>query len=123
MVEIRYGENYEVANLAGQSVAEAREQFKGEFGIAGKAGARINDRKVKGKMEAEVRLADNDRLTFTEAKVGKGVFLVGALLLALSVTGGVFAFGLTTASTDFDQVTKSGEDFATVSSNTTTAVD
>ena len=55
-------------------------------------------------------------------RFGKGAYLVGALLLALSVTGGVFAFGLTTASTDFSSVTKSGEDFASVTSNTTTAV-
>ena len=122
MVEIRYGENYEVANLAGQSVAEAREQFKAEFGISGKARARINDNKVKGKMEAEVKLADNDKLSFTEARAGKGAFLVGALLLALSVTGGVFAYGLTTASTDFSSVTASGEDFAEVSSNTSSAI-
>ncbi|MBA7705412.1 hypothetical protein ES703_114240 [subsurface metagenome] len=28
MVEIRYGEHYEMADLTGRSVAEAREQYK-----------------------------------------------------------------------------------------------
>ena len=80
MVEIRYGDYNEAADLAGQSVAEARQQFKGELGIPEKATARINGRKVKGTLEGETCLNDDDRLTFARTR-GKGVFLVGALLL------------------------------------------
>ena len=39
MVEIRYGEHYEMADLAGKSVAQAREQYKQEFDIPDKAKA------------------------------------------------------------------------------------
>jgi hypothetical protein len=61
-------------------------------------------------------LNDDDRLTFAVSK-GKGAYLVGALLLALAVTGSVFAFGFinasvtltgTAASTDFATVNTSG---------------
>ena len=47
MVEIRYGDQYEVTDLAGQTVNEAREQFRSEFGIPDKARAKLNGSKVK----------------------------------------------------------------------------
>ena len=96
MVEIRYGDYNEAADLAGQSVAEARQQFKGELGIPEKATARVNGKKINGKLEGETCLNDDDRLTFARTR-GKGVFLVGALLLTMAITGGVFA---TTATSD-----------------------
>jgi molybdopterin converting factor small subunit len=90
MIEIKYGDQYEVADLAGQTVSEAREQFKAEFGIPDKAKAKLNGSKVKSSAELDTVLNDDDKLTFAVSR-GKGAYLVGALLLALAVTGGVFA--------------------------------
>ncbi len=95
MVEIRYGENYEMTDLAGKSVAQAREQYKQEFGIPDKAQARLNDKGIGKKHEPKTALGDNDSLTFAE-KSRKGLFFIGAILLALAITGGVFAYGQTT---------------------------
>ena len=53
MVEIRYGEQYEVANMAGLTVGEAREQFRTELGIPDNARAKLNGRKVKGNLEQD----------------------------------------------------------------------
>ena len=89
MVEIRYGEYNESADLAGQSVAEARKLFKGELGIPEKATARINGKKVNSQLEGETCLTDDDRLSFSQGR-GRGIFLLGSLLLTLVVTGGVF---------------------------------
>ncbi len=52
---------------------------------------------------------------------GKGIFLLGALLLALAITGGVFAYGFINASTSFT-VTAKTSDFANVARNTDNAV-
>ena len=117
MVEIRYGDYYEVAELAGQSITDARQQFRAELCIPGKARAKLNGKKVDAKLESEISLCDDDKLSFAAAG-GKGAYLAGALLLALAVTGGVFAYGYITASTTLS-VTASGEDFASVTANTT----
>jgi len=115
MVEIRYSDNYEIADMAGKPVSEARELFKAEFGIPAKAGAKLNGKKVKGKLESETCLCDDDKLTFAEAKSRKGAFLVGAMLLTLAVTGSVFAY---TATTDTASMTLSAQsDYATVTAN------
>jgi methyl-accepting chemotaxis protein len=98
MVEIRYREQYGIANLAGQTVSEAREQFKTEFGIPDKARAKLNSSKVKTSAEFDTVLNDDDKLTFSISR-GKGAYLIGALLLALAANGGVFAFGFFNAST------------------------
>jgi methyl-accepting chemotaxis protein len=98
MVEIRYREQYGIANLAGQTVSEAREQFKTEFGIPDKAGARLNDSRVKPSAELDTVLNDDDKLTFSVSR-GKAAYLIGALLLASAATGSVFAFGFINAST------------------------
>ena len=95
MVEIRYGEHYEMADLAGRSIADAREQYKQEFGIPDKAQARLNSKGIGKKHEPKTALGDNDNLTFAE-KSRKGLFFIGAILLALAITGGVFAYGQTT---------------------------
>ncbi len=116
MVEIRYGENYEMTDLAGKSVAEAREQYKLEFGIADKAQAKLNGKGIKSKQEPERILSDEDKLSFAEKSRG-GLFLMGAFLLALAITGGVFAYGWTTATITLAVTEKS--DFAAVSANTT----
>lgn len=98
MVEIKYGDQYEVTDLAGQTVSEAREQFKSEFGVPDKATARLNGSKVKSSAELDTVLNDDDKLTFAVSR-GKGAYLIGALLLALACTGGVFAFGWINATT------------------------
>ena len=116
MVEIRHSSDYEVSDLAGLSVSEARKQFKNELGIPDNAHAKLNGRKVNGKLEAETYLCDEDKLTFAAAKGGKGVFLVGALLLALAATGSMFAYGYLTQSTSLS-ATATGGDFAQATVN------
>jgi hypothetical protein len=93
MVEIIYGDHYKQAELAGKSVAEARGQYQDEFGIPSKAQAKLNDNWVKTKREAETELSDDDQLSFEVKQRGKIPVLAGALLLALAITGGVFAYG------------------------------
>ena len=96
MVEIRYGEHYEMADLAGKSVAQAREQYKQEFDIPDKAKANLNSKGIRQKHEPVTALGDNDSLTFAR-KSRKGLFFIGAILLAVAITGGIFAYGATTA--------------------------
>jgi len=95
MTEIRYGEYYEMADLAGKSVAQAREQYKQEFGIPDKAQAKLNGKGIRQRQEPKIALSHNDSLTFAQ-KSRKGLFFIGAILLALVITGGVFAWGATT---------------------------
>ena len=120
MVEIKYGNNYEASDLAGQSVDEARKQFKAEFGIPDKATARLNGSKVKGEMESEVTLCEDDKLSFAKSSV-RGAYLAGALLLALAVTGGVFAYGWINSTVTLTAAAAT-QDFAAVSANTTTPI-
>ncbi len=111
MVEIRYGENYEMADLAGKSVTQAREQYKQEFGIPDKAQANLNSKGIRQKHEPKTALGHNDSLTFAQ-KSRKGLFFIGAILLAMAITGGIFAYGATTATVS---LTLTGTtDFATV---------
>jgi hypothetical protein len=116
MVEIKYGEQYEVSDMAGLTVSEAREQYRTEFGIPDKARAKLNGSKVKASMECDTVLNDDDKLTFAVSR-SRGAYLVGALLLALAVTGGVFAYGFINASTTLSATISSN--FADVSVNTT----
>jgi len=111
MVEIRYGDHFEVSELAGQTVSEARDQFKAEFSISNKAQAKLNGSKVKTKAELDTVLNDDDKLTFAVSH-GRGVYLVGALLLALAITGGVFAAGWINNTTSIGATV--GENFANV---------
>ena len=96
MIEIRYGEHYEMADLAGKSIAQAREQYKQEFGIPDKAQANLNSKGIRQKHEPVTALGDNDNLTFAQ-KSRKGLFFIGTILLAAAITGGIFAYGATTA--------------------------
>lgn len=114
MVEIRYKGNYEVADLAGKSLADVRHQYKERFGIPDKAGIRLNDAKIKPHLESEVKLRDADEVSFAEAKIARGALLAGALLVALAVTGGVFASGYLTNTVTLGLVTSGGGDFASV---------
>src|SRR4030066_219678 len=86
MVEIRYGDQYEVSDLAGQTVCEARELFKTDLGIPNKAQARLNGSKVKPSAELDTVINDDDKLTFAVSR-SRTPLLIGALLLALAVTG------------------------------------
>ncbi len=115
MVEIRYGDQYEIVDIAGQTVSEAREQFKAEFGIPDKAKAKLNSSKVKSNAEIDTVLNDDDKVTFAVAR-SRTPFLIGALLLALAATGGVFAFGFLNANVTLSATTHS--DFANVTANT-----
>jgi len=83
MVEIRFKDQYEETELAGQTVSEAREQFRKEFGIPERATARLNGTKVKGSAEFDTVLQEDDTLTFNVPR-GMGLYLVGAALLALA---------------------------------------
>ena len=98
MVEIKFGEYYEKSELAGMSVAEAREEFETAFGIPEKAKAVLNGRAVKKDEESQILLSDDDKLAF-RARSRKGLVAVGALLLALAVSGVSFAYTQTTATT------------------------
>jgi hypothetical protein len=115
MVEIIYREQSEVAELAGKSVAEVREQYKTEFGIPDRAQAKLNGKTLKRKLEADMRLCDDDELSFAQ-KGRRGLFVIGATLLAMAITGGIFAYGATTTTIglavtdygDFAAVTAAG---------------
>jgi hypothetical protein len=104
MIEIMYGDHYKQAELAGKSVAEARGQYQDEFGIPDKAQAKLNSKPVKKKLEAETKLGYGDELSFEVKKASKIPFLAGALLLALTITGGVFAYGFMTGMAIFPMV-------------------
>lgn len=97
MIEISYGEYYELADLAGKSVAEVRELYKPEFSIPDRAKASLNGKQLKRKLESEIKLGDEDELSFEE-KDRRVLVLLGALLFTLALTGGLFAFTYTTAS-------------------------
>ncbi|OGO41530.1 MAG: hypothetical protein A2137_06170 [Chloroflexi bacterium RBG_16_58_8] len=115
IIEIKYGDQHEVADLAGLTAGEAREQYRAEFGIPDKATAKLNGSKVKGGAEFDTVLNDDDKLTFATSR-GMGAYLVGAVLLALAITGGVFAFGFVNASTSLN-VSTINSNFADVSVN------
>ncbi len=117
MVEIKFRDQFEVADLAGKTVSEAREQFHDEFGIPVKASAKLNGETVKGSAEIDTVLADDDKLTFAVSR-HVGLYLVGAALLALAVTGSVFAFGFINASTSLN-ATSVNSNFADVTANAT----
>lgn len=115
MIEIRYSEHSEQADLAGESVAQAREQYKSVLGVPDKAKAYLNGKRVKPELEPDLKLNDCDELSFKEGS--KMPLLVAALLLTLVVTGGMFAYAQTSVSIDVG-VTREA-DFVSVSGNAT----
>jgi hypothetical protein len=117
MIEIRFKGNSEAADLAGQTIAEARGLYKSDLGIADKAVAVLNGKKLKSGVEAATVLENNDSLEFKKVKGNKAMYLVGALLLALAVTGGVFAFGFTNGTATISAAI-ANSDFASVTANT-----
>jgi hypothetical protein len=117
MVEIRYGENQELAELTGKTIAEVREQYKQEFGIPDRAKAKLNGKGIGKKLESVTDLYDEDELCFEE-KSRKGLVMLGAFLLTLAITGGLFAYTATT-STGTITVTVGGGNYGDVSANST----
>ena len=117
MVEISYGEHYELAELAGKSVVEVRELYKTEFEIPDRAQAVLNDKPLKKKLEDKIRLEDSDGLSFEEKERSRKPLFVTALLLALAISGGLFAYTWTTATATLVAQTTYG-DFASVTANT-----
>lgn len=116
MIEIRYGGHSEQADLAGMSVAEARERYGLIFEIPDRAKAYVNGKQVKKDKEPYLRLCDCDELSFKEGS--KVPVLLVALLAALAATGGVFAYTFFTATTTIG-VTAAQADFVEVSANMT----
>jgi len=117
MVKIIFGEHSQQADLAGKSVAEARELYRSEFGIPDRAQASLNDTQLKKKLEPETKLGDEDKLAFEE-KSRRGLVLLGAFLLVLAVTSGLFAYTALTDTAVID-VTAVQTDFGDVTTNTT----
>lgn len=111
MIEIKFGKHGEMAELAGKSLAEARELYKGKFNIPEKARAVLNGRKFNKELEPLVILRDEGELTF-EKKKNRKLVLVGACLLAFALTAGTFAYTWTNASATITATADS--DYATV---------
>jgi len=111
MVEIRYGEHYDVAELGGETVAEARSRYEAKFGMPNRAHARVNGKGIAKRHEDKTEIGANDRIVFAE-KSRKGLIFVGAILIALLVSGGVFAFTATSTTVTLG-LTKKNE-FASV---------
>jgi len=111
MVKVIYGEHSRQADLAGKSVAEVRELYESEFNIPDQAQASLNGKQLKRELETETKLGGEDKLSFEE-KSRMGLVLLGALLLTLAITGGLFVYTTTTATVSLG-LTGRGE-FATV---------
>ncbi len=118
MVEIRYQNQYEVTDLAGCTVSEARARYQEELGIPAKAYVKVNGSKIRNREEADTIINDDDRLSFGVTH-RRGVYFLGALILALAVTGGVFASGFVNGSASLTGAAISDTNFAEVSLNTT----
>jgi hypothetical protein len=121
MIEIKYKGNFEAAEMTGRSIAEARMQYKKEFSIMDKAAAYLNGKKVLAAKETATILNDDDRLTFKAAGNHRLAFLAGGMLLAMAITGGVFAYGFTNSTATIGATTISSN-FADVTANTSSPV-
>lgn len=117
MIEIIYGDNRELAPLRGKSIAEAREQYKSQFDIPDRAQALLNGKTVNKKLEPKITLDDGDELSFAKKKV-RAPILVTALLVALTLTTGAFAYGYVTDTVTLTAVSRASADFAKVSADT-----
>ncbi len=104
---------YERADLGGLSVAEARQQLGGKFGITDKAVAKLNGKKVPASLEARTYLSSDDNLSFAEVSSRRAIMAAGALSLAVLIIGGVFAYGFMN-NTSRHAISSAGADFASV---------
>lgn len=116
MVEIKYKGTIESADLAGLTLGEARDQFKHKLGIPNKAVAWLNGKKISVTSEIDTVLHQNDILSFAMGKSRKTFIMVGATLLALIVTGAVFARGFVNSTTTLSATT-AASNFADVVQN------
>lgn len=98
MNEIRFGDYREEVDLAGRTVFEAREQLRSDFDIRDSDRALVNGRKIRRRAERDTVLAADDTLAFDPDR-HNGLLLAGLLLLALAITGGIFAYGFINSST------------------------
>lgn len=115
MVELRYGDYHEVADLAGKSIAEVREEYKPLLNIPNKTKTKLNGKAINRKHESDTTLKDNDELRFVE-KSNKVPFFTLAMLLALGATAIPFAFAQTTESVSVN-ATSADADFVTVTAS------
>ena len=90
-VEVIYNGNHEVADLAGMTVAWARELYETEWEMPSRARVKLNDRDVKRAAESRLKLLDGDKLVFYARRRALIPVLL-ALLLTLGATGAVFAY-------------------------------
>ena len=121
MVNVIYGEHSRQVELAGKTVVDAREMFESEFDLSDRAQANLNGQWLKKKLEAETGLCDDDELYFEE-RSRRGLVMLGAFLLTLAVTAGIFAYTATTRTVTIG-VTAAGTDFAQVSANNSPSID
>ena len=119
MIDVRYRERHVIADLAGLSVAEVRQQLREVCGFTDKAVAKLNGKKIKASLEAETLLSDGDELSFTEVRSIASLLMVVALPLALALTSAVFAYGFVN-NTAMLTVSFTGSNFASVTGNTST---
>jgi hypothetical protein len=117
MIEIKYKDNFEVTDATGCTVTDIRDSYKAEFSIEDKATAFLNGRKVNASSENSTIINDEDKLVFKKSSSHRLPYLVGALILAMAITGGIFAYGFVNASATIT-VTAANSDFATVTANT-----
>ncbi len=117
MIEIKHKQNFEVADAAGQTVAKIRETYKAEFSIEDKAAAFLNGKKVTSGGESSTIVNDADTLVFKKQSGHRVAYLVGAMLLAMAITGGIFAYGFMNSTVTI-AATSVNSDFATVTANT-----
>lgn len=117
MVNVIYGEHRRQIELAGRTVADVREMFESEFDLSDRAQANLNGQWLKRKLEAETELCSEDELYFEE-KSRRPMVLLGAFLLALAITGGIFAYTQTSTTTTIT-VTGGTTDYCTVAANGT----
>lgn len=117
MIEIKYKDDIDIADISGSSVAEARKAYQKELRIPAKASAFLNGKKIVISKEGDTLLNNRDRLVFKVSRMNPVAILAGVIILAFAVTGGVFAYGFTNSTTTLLS-TVSESDFATVSANT-----
>jgi hypothetical protein len=117
MVQVEYKNQTKEAELTGQTVAEARRMYEAELGFSKKTAAVLNGVRVSVHREGSTVLHDDDTLVF-RAVNHRVAYLLGALLLALAVTGGTFASGFVNGSSTLT-ATIAENNFAEVSVNTT----
>ncbi|MFC1940821.1 hypothetical protein ACFLWL_00180 [Chloroflexota bacterium] len=117
MIEIRYGKQRELADLAGKSVADVREQYSSTFGIPERVRAILNGEPVRKELEDRMMLNDEDALSFeVKSRIKRPAVMLTAFLVTLAISGGVFAYTYTTATATIS-IGAVTSDFATVSVN------